>query len=194
MKTLVVSGSPRMSGDSMTLANEMIRHLDGEVHIVHTYYDNISPCVDCRYCWSNVGCAIDDRMQDVYELLNEVDNVVMVSPLHFSALAGKLLSFASRLQTLYASRFIRHGTEHKLKRKRGALVISAGGRIKYPEMATALAHSIFQSMNVHSIGNVLSLHTDEIPAGEDASAMNEARRIALQLNELHKSQEGAPVG
>lgn len=34
MKTLIISGSPRKNGDSMTLVNEMIKYLDGEVRII----------------------------------------------------------------------------------------------------------------------------------------------------------------
>jgi len=48
MKTLIINGSPRKNGDSMSIANEMIKYLEGEIKVVQTYYDNISPCLDCR--------------------------------------------------------------------------------------------------------------------------------------------------
>ena len=49
MKSLIISESPRKNGDSMTLVNELIKRLDGEVEIIYTYYDNIKPCLDCRF-------------------------------------------------------------------------------------------------------------------------------------------------
>ncbi|WP_169717969.1 hypothetical protein SPSIL_030240 [Sporomusa silvacetica DSM 10669] len=43
MKTLIINGSPRKNGHAMTLVNEMTKYLNGEVRIIHTYYDDISP-------------------------------------------------------------------------------------------------------------------------------------------------------
>jgi multimeric flavodoxin WrbA len=62
MRTLIINGSPRKNGDTMTLINEMTQYLSGELKIINTYYDNISLCIDCRYCWQNDGCSIDDGL------------------------------------------------------------------------------------------------------------------------------------
>ena len=62
MKTLIINGSPRKNGDTMVLINEFLKNLNGEVKLINTYYDKISPCIDCRYCWSNSSCAINDEM------------------------------------------------------------------------------------------------------------------------------------
>jgi multimeric flavodoxin WrbA len=185
MKTLIISGSPRKNGDSMTLVNEMIKYLDGEVRIVHTYNNNISPCVDCRYCWHNEGCSINDEMQEVYQLLNEVDNVIIASPLYFSELTGQLLSFASRLQLFYVSRCIRKDTRVIQKKKNGVLVISAGGDTRDYERSSRTANIIFHQMNTTSIGSVSTIHTNDIPAKEDTEALDKAQELALKLNELH---------
>jgi len=184
MKTLIISGSPRKNGDSMTLVNEMMKYLDGEVRIIETY-NNISPCVDCRYCWHNKGCSINDNMQEVYQLLNEVDNIVIASPLYFSELTGQLLSFASRLQVFYASRYIRKDSEFKQKKKNGVLIISAGGDTRDYDRSEKTANIIFSQMNTIPIGSVSSIHTNEIPAKEDTKALDKAKELALKLNELH---------
>lgn len=181
MKTLVINGSPRKNGDSMTLVNEMIKYLDGDIRIVNTYYDNISPCIDCRYCWHNDGCSIDDEMQEVYKLLNEVDNVIIASPLYFSELTGKLLSFASRLQYFFVLKYIKKDVNFKLKNKNGVLIITGGGKGS-PNLAISSANIIFEQINTKLIGTVLSLQTDDIPANEDVEALSKAKDLALQLN------------
>jgi multimeric flavodoxin WrbA len=186
MKTLIISGSPRRNGDSMTLVNEIIKYLDGEVRVIHTYNSNISPCVDCRYCWHNKGCSINDEMQEVYQLLNEVDNVIIASPLYFSELTGQLLSFASRLQLFFVSRVIRKDGEFIQKKKNGMLVISAGGDTRDYERSSRTANIIFNQMNTTSIGSVSTIHTNDIPAKEDIDALDKAQELALKLNELHK--------
>jgi multimeric flavodoxin WrbA len=185
MKTLIINGSPRKNGDTTTLINEMLKYLNGETKIVNTYYDNISPCIDCRYCWYNDGCSINDEMQDIYELFDQVDNVIIASPLHFSELTGRLLCFASRLQRFYAYKYIQNNTEFKLKKKNGILIITGGGDGN-PELAIASAGIILRQINAELIGKVFSLQTDTIPAKEDVNALRKARELALQLNELWK--------
>lgn len=186
MKTLIINGSPRKNGDTMTLVNELVKHLQGEVQIIHTYYENYSPCVDCRHCWNNNECSIDDGMQKVYQLLDEVDNVILASPIYFSELTGELLSFVSRLQVFFASRCLRKDNEFKLKSKNGVLVISAGGDSRDLEgRAIRTANIIFRHMNTKSLGIVSTLCTNEIPAAEDMEALNKARELALMLNEAN---------
>jgi len=187
MKTLIINGSPRKNGNTMTLVNEMIKYLNGEVRIIHTYYEDISPCLDCRYCWNNSGCFINDVMQEVYTLLNEVDNIIVASPIYFSELTGQLLSFASRLQLYYVSRCIRKDKEFNLKMKNGVLVLSAGGDSRKLEgRAIESANIMFRHTNTHLIGITCTLHTNDIPAEEDIEALSKARELALKLNKLHK--------
>jgi multimeric flavodoxin WrbA len=185
MKTLIINGSPRKNGDTMALINEMVKYLNGEVKVVHTYYDAISPCMDCRYCWENDGCSIQDEMQEVYKLLDEVDNVVVASPLYFYELTGSLLSFASRLQCFFVKRCIRKDSSFQLKKKNAVLVITGGGDGS-TEPAVNRANIIFRHINAQSIGTVLSLRTNDIPANEDREAMCSARDLASKLNALNK--------
>ena len=186
MKTLVINGSPRKNGHAMTLANEITKYLKGEVRIIHTYYDDISPCMDCRYCWEHIGCCIDDGMQEVYRLLNEVDNIILVSPIYFSELTGQLLSFASRLQMIYASKKIHKDKAVYLKIKNTVLVISAGGHsINLEERAIESAKIILRHMNANLIGTVRTLHTNTVSAQDDIDALNRARELALKLNHIN---------
>lgn len=188
MKTLIINGSPRKNGDSMTLVNEMIKNLDGDIEVINAYYDDISPCTDCRYCWTNNGCIIKDKMQEVYKLLDEVDNVILASPLYFSELTGKLLSFASRLQLFYAAKYIRKEKDFELKKKNGVLIITGGGNGS-PKCAINSANIILKEINTELIGTILSLHTDEIPASKDFDSLSKVKGLALQLNELHKNKK-----
>jgi multimeric flavodoxin WrbA len=183
LKTLIINGSPRKNGDTMSLINEMTKYLNGELKLINTYYDKISPCIDCRYCWKNDGCSINDEMQEVYKLLNEVDNVILASPLYFSELTGQLLSFASRLQYFYVSRRIRRDTHFKLKKKNGVFILTGGGDL-VTEPAMKTANILFGQMNVKSIGTVFSLKTNDMPAKDDREALSKAREFALKLNEL----------
>ena len=75
MKTLILNGSPRKNGDTNSLVNLIIPEIIGDYRIVNAYDCNISACLDCRFCWKNNGCAIDDEMQEIYTYIQECDNI-----------------------------------------------------------------------------------------------------------------------
>ncbi len=117
MKTLIFSGTPRKNGDTMALINEFIKYLDGEYKIVDAYDCHIHPCIDCRYCWQNDGCCINDEMQEVYKYIQECDNILIASPLYFSQLTGQLLAITSRLQTYFCARYFQNIKPIKKEKK-----------------------------------------------------------------------------
>ena len=91
MKTLIMNGSPRKNGDTVSLIRKVTEKLTGEFRIIDAYYCSISPCVDCRYCREHSGCSIEDEMQQIYDYIRECDNIIIASPVYYSELTGKLL-------------------------------------------------------------------------------------------------------
>lgn len=181
MKTLIINGSPRRNGDSMTIVNEMLKYLNGEVELVHAYYDNISPCHDCRFCWNNEGCCINDDMQKVYQLINTVDNVIIASPIYFSELTGKLLSLASRFQAYYVKKHFKKNESFIMKEKKGVLILTGGGDGS-PKAAKVRAKIIFKHIKANIVGSVFSLDTNNKPSIKDTDALVKIKKIAQQLN------------
>jgi multimeric flavodoxin WrbA len=185
MKTLIFNGSPRKSGDTAALLDVITKALEGEVKIVSAYYDDILPCIDCRQCWKEDGCAIQDGMQDVYLAMRDYDNIIVASPIYFSQLTGELMNIASRLQCLYAAKRFR-GTAYGGSRKKGALILAGGGDGN-EKPAQSAANLFFKYANAECIGTVLSLNTDVLPAFRDEAALSRARELALELNRLYRS-------
>jgi len=183
MNTLIFNGSPRENGDTICLINSLKESLSGDVHIINTHYTKISPCCDCRYCWQNDTCIIDDDMQQVYKLLDEVDNVVLASPLYFSQFTGTFLSVMSRLQLYYAQVSIRKNFEFKIKEKNGVLMLVGGGDGRY-EPAVKTSKTLFSLMNVKSVGQVMSLNTNTMPVCKDKEVINLVKEAAHILNEM----------
>lgn len=182
MKTLIFNGSPRPQGDTVSLINYLMQDLNGEVRVVDAYRCDISPCIDCRYCWKNPGCSIKDGMQDIYKYIEECDNIVIASPIYFSELTGKLLDVGSRLQTYFCGKYFRKD-EIEIKSKKGAVILVGGGdgRIEKPyETACTLMHH----MNCYDIHDVVcSFNTNVVPAIEDQKAMEGIKDIAKFFNE-----------
>ena len=182
MKTLIFSGTPRKNGGTMVLISEFLKHLKGEYKMVEAYDCNIRPCIDCRFCWKNEGCSIDDEMQEVYDYIQESDNILIASPLYFSELTGQLLAIASRLQTYFCSRYFRK-IKPKKKKKKGGVIIVGGGDGKI-EKAYNTACTLLRHMNARNIAPVVYSHdTNNIPAKNDTIAMESSMNLALFFND-----------
>jgi putative acetyltransferase len=183
MKTLILNGSPKRNGNTVSLIEAFTKHLNGDVRVVSSHFDNISPCLDCRYCWDNPGCIINDDMQNVYPYLETCDNLVIASPIWFSELSGPLLTLASRIQTYFAARLFRN-EPNRIKHKNGILIL-VGAENGTEKKAITTAYTLFKHMNaLPCIASVFSLNTNHIPAADDLSALDAARNAALLLNQL----------
>ena len=126
MKTLIINGSPRRNGCTVTLLKTLKEHLHGEIFQIDTYYAKSSPCYDCRHCWTHAECVINDDMQEAYKQFNEADNVIIASPVYFGNLTGSMLNWASRLQYFWASRRIRKVEPLSAKHRKGAVILVHG--------------------------------------------------------------------
>lgn len=176
MKTLILNGSPRINGDTDSLMNKITEKIVGEYRIVYAYRCNISPCLDCRYCWENNGCAINDEMQEIYKYIQDCDNILIASPIYFSELTGRLLDVGSRLQTYFCARSFRK-EEPITKSKKGAVILVGGGD-GHMDKAYSTACTLLHQMNSHDIHDVVYSHnTNERPAIDDKNALLELNSI-----------------
>jgi len=112
MKTLIFNGSPRIHGDSSSLIQLVTEKIDGEYRMVNAYRCDISPCVDCRYCWKNSGCAIKDEMQDVYQFIQECDNILIASLLYFFGADRKAAGCGKQAPNLFLRQVFQKGRTH----------------------------------------------------------------------------------
>jgi len=170
MKTLIINGSPHRQGDTAALISGAKKHLHGEIVEIDTFFTNIKPCNDCRYCWEHPYCVLEDGMQLVYKQIDEADLIIIASPLYFSELSGSLLQFASRLQYFYASKYIRHESVLQ-KKKRQGVVLLAGGGDGSADPALSTARCLLNHMNAEFLGCICSHNTNKLPASDDKIAM-----------------------
>lgn len=182
MKTLIFNGSPRKEGDTVSLINKFIENLNGEYKIVNAYDCRIQPCIDCRYCWEYKGCCVNDEMQEVYEYIQECDNVLIASPIYFSELTGAILNVGSRLQTYFCARFFRKEKPIE-KTKKGAVILVGGGDGNVNK-AFDTACCLLHHMNTHNIlPAVVSHNTNDRPAAEDNLTLMGVNEIIRFFNE-----------
>lgn len=181
MKTLIWNGSPRKNGDTMALIQAFIGALEGEYKLVNTYDCDIKPCIDCRYCVKNNGCAQKDDMQHVYEYIQQCDNILIASPIYFSELTGQLLAITSRLQTYFCARHFRKEKPIEKPKKGGVILVGGGdGDIERPFITAGI---LLRMMNAKDIvPAVYSWNTDNVPAKDDQKAIKEVKLLAEIFN------------
>lgn len=180
MKTLIFNGSPKKNGDTVALLNILKTEIDGKINQIDTYFCNIKPCVDCRYCWEHPSCSIKDEMQNVFSLIDKADNIVIASPIYFSELSGSLLSALSRLQYLYVSKHFRNDNILTKKKRNGIIILSGGGDGS-PKKAEDTATCLLHHMGAEVIGTVCSHDTNSVSAKDDKRAVAEIKAIAERI-------------
>ncbi len=182
MKTLIFNGSPRVKGETMKLVDAFCQEMDGEeIKIVHAYKGDIRPCIDCRWCFKNHGCAIKDEMQEIYDYLKECDHILIASPVYFEELTGSLLAVLSRLQTYFSAKYIRK--EEPLPKKKTGGIILCAGSIGPREKAESTASMILQLLNCESMGTVYAGKTDKFPVQDRPEIFDQVRDLARKLKE-----------
>lgn len=165
MKTLIFNGSPRRGGDTDSLVAQVLSVLEGDHKVVYAYGSDIQPCIDCRYCWENHGCAIQDGMQEIYEYILECDNILIASPLYFSELSGPLLTVATRLQMFFCARHF--GKTNLIQKVKKGGVIIAGGGDGSMDRAYSTASVLLRHMSCVNIAPCVYSHNTNIQGAKD---------------------------
>lgn len=119
MKVLLLNGGPHKDGCTNVALSEVAKalNLEGiETEIMHVGADQTHGCMGCGGCGSTGRCVYeDDKLNQVIEKLDEVDGLIVGSPVHYAAAAGAISCFLDRLFT---------AAPGKLAFKPGAAVVS----------------------------------------------------------------------
>ena len=98
---LVVQGSPRKKGNSIALAEQIVRgaeSIGATIERIYLHDKNISPCQACYACQrpDSSGCAIDDEMQPIYKKLIDAKCWIIASPVYWFTMSAQTKLFMDR--------------------------------------------------------------------------------------------------
>ncbi len=145
-KTLIVNGSPRENGYCAKVCQYIADKTGGEIIDCE-----VGHCTGCDACRDG-NCIIDDKMQTYYDLIKKADNIILVSPLYFSMLTGKMLTFASRWQYFY---------HNPIKsEKHGTVILLGGGSTKDTSKAFSTAKIILKYAGIQTPETIAFVGTD----------------------------------
>jgi len=105
---LILSGSPRKSGNTTALAEWFIEGAlarKAKVELIHTAFlkYKFPGCASCRLCQKEkeYGCVIQDDARIVLKKMMAADVIVMATPLYFFAASAQLKIVIDRMFSLY---------------------------------------------------------------------------------------------
>lgn len=100
MKIVAILGSPRVQGNSATVAHQLLdtaRGLGAETEIYALNKMDFKGCQGCGACKTKEDhCVIEDELTPVYDSIRTADVLVLASPVYFGDISGQLKCFWDR--------------------------------------------------------------------------------------------------
>ena len=106
MKVLILNGSPKTNGNTMTAISEMVKVFDSEgveSEVIHVGNKDIRGCVSCNSCATKGKCVFDDVVNEIAPNFEASDGLVLASPVYYASANATLIACLDRL--FYSSSF-----------------------------------------------------------------------------------------
>jgi multimeric flavodoxin WrbA len=123
MKVLMLNGSPRVGGNTMTALKEMqkiFKNEGVETEIVQVGIKSVRGCIACEKCSELGKCVFDDLVNEIAEKFKECDGLVVGSPVYYASANPTLVAVLDRL--FYSTHF-----DKTMKVGAGIVVARRGG-------------------------------------------------------------------
>ena len=109
MNIMAFNGSPRNDWNTATLLNKVLEGAASKgatTELIHLYDLNYKGCISCFACKTKNGksygrCPVNDDLKDVFRKVEEVDAIILGSPIYFGRVTGEMASFLDRLLFQY---------------------------------------------------------------------------------------------
>ena len=109
MKVIAVNGSPRKTWNTSTLLEKALAGAasqGAESELIHLYDLTFKGCISCFACKTKGGnsygtCAANDDLTPIFKNIENVDAVILGSPIYWGTVTGEMRSFMERLMFPY---------------------------------------------------------------------------------------------
>lgn len=182
-KLLIIKGSPRLKGNSSTLADQAAEaaRLKGVlVECFDLQKLHIEPCNACDYCQrvEEYVCNTDDDMQTLYPKLIDCDSLLIASPIYWFTMSAQTKLFLDRMYCLQSSSGL------KFKDKKIGIILVYGDEDPYLSggmNAINTYRDAFRYMKCEIVDIVHGTLSDVGDAQKDHGLMEQARKLGEKL-------------
>ncbi|MDD3242379.1 MAG: flavodoxin family protein [Eubacteriales bacterium] len=182
MKTLIFLGAARKNGRTRQMVEELNRRLDTPAEVIDCYrLKNISPCLDCRYCWKTRGCAVRDGMQEIYQKIDEAQCIILAAPVYFYTVPAPMKLVMDRCQ-IYWARNVRK--DDGGREKIGGIML-VGGAPSFENQFTAAEipmKGLLTDLNARCLGVVTLSNSDAAGLDQRPDVQQEIAALAEKIN------------
>lgn len=103
---LIISTSPRKSGNSDALADEFLRgaqEAGNQVEKISLYDKIIGFCKGCLVCQKTGQCVIHDDASSIAQKMQSAHVIVFASPIYYYEMCGQMKTMLDRANPIYCS-------------------------------------------------------------------------------------------
>lgn len=103
MKIVVLTGSPRMNGNTSHMASQFIKGAEEAGHEVYRFdcaKHKIGGCIACNACGMNGDCILHDDFAELRPHLIEADMVVFATPMYYFGFSSQLKAVIDRFYAI----------------------------------------------------------------------------------------------
>ena len=152
MKIVLITGSPRRTGNTNHMADQFTRGAQEAGHEVFRFdaaSRDVKPCLGCNHCGMDGPCVYQDELSTILRpKLEEADMVVFCSPMYYFGLSAQIKTVIDRF---YAINYKIHGGK-----KTAFLMAYANTSPKDAEAMTAHYKTIANYMGWEDAGMVIA--------------------------------------
>ncbi|MCR5507990.1 MAG: flavodoxin family protein [Lachnospiraceae bacterium] len=182
MQVLILNGSPRADGNTMTAIGEMVKVFEEQgviTEVVHIGNRDIRGCIACGTCAGTGKCVFDDAVNELAPRFEKADGLVVASPVYYASANATLIACLDRL-------FYSTGFDKTMKVGASVVVARRGGcSATFDELNKYFTIS---GMPVASSQYWNSVHgRGPGEAGADAEGLQTMRTLAANMTFLMKS-------
>ena len=176
---LVLHASPRLNGNSHTLAETFITGAEAAgnwVKRINVALAKVEPCTACEYCRTHEHqCCQDDDMQKIYPSIIGSDCIVLAAPLYFYDWPAQLKLVIDRLYAF--------GPQYQIRHKETALLMTAAD--KDPQAFSGAEKSyelaLVDYLQWKDRGRILVNGVNAAGSIQDNPALVEAYKLGLSI-------------
>ena len=100
MKVILISGSPRLQGNTMATMEACAREIEAhgvEAEVISLAGKDIRACRACAQCVACTGCVVKDDSQPIFEKIAQADGLIIGAPVYYGTARGDVMNFIQRL-------------------------------------------------------------------------------------------------
>ena len=178
---LVITGSARSEGNSMSLAKAFIRGARKSGNAVRRFdaaLKYIYPCRGCDKCWSKgKPCIVDDAFNQIAPYLHVSNIIVLATPLYWGNFSSAIKAFVDKL-------YAYHVDFRKRDLKITQSILLAAGESEDPQAFAMLKQNymyIAKELKWENIGIITVGGVKDERAVEQLNAVHEAYELGKSI-------------